>query len=132
VDGNGKLVACVATAANVNDTLVFKRLFLAAFAAMARIRTLSADKGYDTEPHRALCRWFKGRRFGFKLIALTCGDTCFSDALTVARAMISSGVSHCSVPRGDAPCANHNGTPVRAASNLRMAKLRRDSARRSY
>ena len=51
-------VTCVATAANVNDTLVFERLFLAAFAVMARIRTVFADKGYDAEPHRALCRRF--------------------------------------------------------------------------
>jgi transposase len=56
VAGDGTPVACIATAANVNDTLVFKRLFLAAFAVMARIRTVSADKGYDAEPHRDLCR----------------------------------------------------------------------------
>ena len=58
VDGDGVPVACVASAANVNDTLVFERLFLAAFAVMARIRTVFADKGYDAEPHRALCRHF--------------------------------------------------------------------------
>jgi transposase len=58
VDGDGVPVACVATAANVNDTVVFERLFLAAFAAMARIRTVFADKGYDAEPHRDLCRQF--------------------------------------------------------------------------
>jgi transposase len=58
VDGDGVPVACVATAANVNDTLVFERLFLAAFAVMARIRTVFADKGYDAEPHRDLCRFF--------------------------------------------------------------------------
>jgi hypothetical protein len=40
-------VACAVTAANVNDTLVFERLFLAAFAVMARIRTAFADKGYE-------------------------------------------------------------------------------------
>ena len=34
-DGDGVPVACIATAANVNDTLVFQRLFLAAFAVMA-------------------------------------------------------------------------------------------------
>ena len=51
-------VACAATAANVNDTLVFERLFLAAFAVMARIRTVFADKGYDAEHHRELCRFF--------------------------------------------------------------------------
>src|SRR4029453_3979644 len=45
--GDGGPVGCVATAANVNDTLVFERLFLAAFAVMARIRTVFADKGYD-------------------------------------------------------------------------------------
>jgi transposase len=58
VDGDGVPVACVATAANVNDTLVFERLFLAAFAVMARIRTVFADKGYDAEHHRELCRIF--------------------------------------------------------------------------
>jgi len=58
VDGDGVPVACIATAANVNDTLAFKRLFLAAFAVMGRIRTVFADKGYDAEPHRDLCRAF--------------------------------------------------------------------------
>ncbi len=58
VDGDGVPVACAATAANVNDTLVFERLFLAAFAVMARIRTVFADKGYDAERHRDLCRAF--------------------------------------------------------------------------
>ncbi|HVJ22922.1 MAG TPA: transposase, partial [Burkholderiales bacterium] len=56
--GAGVPVACAATAANVNDTLVFERLFLAAFAVMARIRTVFADKGYDAEHHRDLCREF--------------------------------------------------------------------------
>ena len=51
-------VACLATAANVNDPLAFERLFLAAFAVMARIRTVFADKGYDAEHHRELCRAF--------------------------------------------------------------------------
>ena len=58
-DGDGVPVACLATAANVNDTLVFERLFLAAFAVMARIRTVFADKGYDAEHHRKLCRAFR-------------------------------------------------------------------------
>ena len=58
VDGDGVPVACVAPAANVNDTLVFERLFLAAYAVMARIRTVFADKGYDAEHHRDLCRFF--------------------------------------------------------------------------
>jgi transposase len=58
VDGHGTPVACLATAANVNDTLVFERLFLAAFAVMVRIRTAFADKGYDAEQHRTLCRAF--------------------------------------------------------------------------
>ena len=58
VDGEGVPVACAVTAANVNDTLAFERLFLAAFAVMARIRTVFADKGYDAERHRDLCRSF--------------------------------------------------------------------------
>jgi transposase len=60
-DGDGVPVACLATAANVNDTLVFERLFLAAFAVMARIRTVFADKGYDAEGHRELCRAFAAK-----------------------------------------------------------------------
>jgi transposase len=53
----------VATPATVNDTRVFERLFLAAFAVMARLRTVFAakgfaDKGYDAEQHRDLCRSF--------------------------------------------------------------------------
>jgi transposase len=52
IAGDGVPVACAATAANVNDTLVFERLFL------ARIRTVFADKGYDAEHHRDLCREF--------------------------------------------------------------------------
>lgn len=59
VDGEGTPVACVATGANVNDTSMFERLFLKAFAVMARIRTVFADKGYDAERHRDLCREFK-------------------------------------------------------------------------
>jgi transposase len=58
VTGEGIPVACAATAANVNDTLVFERLFLAAFAVMARIATVFADKGYDAEDNRVLCRRF--------------------------------------------------------------------------
>ena len=58
VDGDGVPAACAATAANVNDTLVFERLFLAAFAAVVRIRTVFADKGYDAERHRDLRRRF--------------------------------------------------------------------------
>ena len=59
VDGDGLPVACVASAANVHDTLVFERLFLAAFAVLARIHTVFADKGYDAERHRRLCRVFR-------------------------------------------------------------------------
>jgi transposase len=56
--GDGVPVACAATAANVNDTLLFERLFLMAFAVVAKIGTVFADKGYDAEPHRELCRTF--------------------------------------------------------------------------
>lgn len=58
VTGEGIPVACASTAANVNDTLVFERLFLAASAVMARIATVFADKGYDAESNRDLCRRF--------------------------------------------------------------------------
>jgi transposase len=58
VGGDGVPVACAVSAANVNDTLAFERLFLAAFAVTARIRTVFADKGYDAEHHRDLCRRF--------------------------------------------------------------------------
>lgn len=61
VDGSGVPVACATTGANVNDTPVFERLFLAAFAVMACVRTVFADRGYDAERRRDLCR-----RFGAK------------------------------------------------------------------
>jgi transposase len=57
--GDGVPVACTATAANVNDTVVFERLVLTAFAVLARIQTVFADKGYDAEHHRQ-----RGRKFG--------------------------------------------------------------------
>ena len=57
--GDGIPVACMATAANVNDTVLFERLFLAAFVVMARIRSVFADKGYDAERHRRLSRVFR-------------------------------------------------------------------------
>jgi len=60
-DGDGVPVAWAMTAANVNDALVFERRFPAASAVMVRIRTVSADKGYDAEHYRDLCR-----RFGAK------------------------------------------------------------------
>jgi transposase len=69
VDGDGVPMACATTAANVNDTLVFERLFLAAFAVMARIRSVFADKGYDAEHHRDLCR-----RFGAEPHIHKCGQ----------------------------------------------------------
>jgi transposase len=58
VTGDGVPVACAATAANVNDTLLFERLFLAAFAVLARIRTVFADKGDDAKANHDLCRAF--------------------------------------------------------------------------
>ena len=56
VNGDGLPVACLTTAANVNDTLMFERLFRTAFAVMVRVRTAFADKGYDAEASRELCR----------------------------------------------------------------------------
>jgi transposase len=58
VTGDGLPVACATTAANVNDTVLFERLFLMAFAVVARIRSVFADKGYDAEASRELCRTF--------------------------------------------------------------------------
>ena len=55
VDGDGVPVACAVTAANVNDTVLFERLFLAAFTVLTRVRTVFADRGYDSERHRVLC-----------------------------------------------------------------------------
>jgi transposase len=62
-DGDGTPVACLATAANVPDTLVFERLFLAALAVKARIRRVYTDKGYDAERHRQLCHACKVKPF---------------------------------------------------------------------
>ncbi len=44
VNGCGLLVACMATAANVNYALMFERLFRLAHAVMTRVRTAFADK----------------------------------------------------------------------------------------
>ncbi len=52
VTGDGVPVACAATGANVNDTVLFERLFLTAFAVVAKIGTVFADKGYDAEANR--------------------------------------------------------------------------------
>jgi hypothetical protein len=46
-DGDGVPLAGIAAAANLNNTLAFERLFLAAFAVIARIRTVFADQGCD-------------------------------------------------------------------------------------
>jgi transposase len=58
ITADGVPVACAATAANVNDTVLFERLFLAAWAILVRINTVFADKGCDAEHHRELCRRF--------------------------------------------------------------------------
>ena len=56
VNTDGVPVACVATAADVNNIVLFERLFLAAFAVMAPIRNVFADCGYDAKGNRAPCR----------------------------------------------------------------------------
>ena len=56
VTGEGLPVACAVTGANMPDTVLFARLFSAARAVMGRIRTAYADRGYDAEGNRALCR----------------------------------------------------------------------------
>jgi hypothetical protein len=58
VTGDGVPIAGAATAANVNDTLLFDRLFLTAFAVVPRTRTVFADKGYDAGANYGLCRAF--------------------------------------------------------------------------
>lgn len=58
MNGDGVPVACTATAANLNNTVLFECLFLAAFTVMARIATVFADRGYDAESNRPLCRSF--------------------------------------------------------------------------
>ena len=47
MNGDGVPVACMANAANINDTVLFERLFLAAFAVTAQISTMFADRSYD-------------------------------------------------------------------------------------
>jgi transposase len=63
INGDGVPVACRVSAANVPDTLLFERLFMAALGVMARIRNVYADKGYDAERHRQLCRACKVKPF---------------------------------------------------------------------
>lgn len=56
VTRGGIPVACAATGANVNDTTLFASLFRVAVLVLGRLRTAYADRGYDAEAHRALCR----------------------------------------------------------------------------
>ncbi len=58
VTGDGLPIACLPTAANVNNTVALKRRFLAAFAVLIRIMAVLADKDYDAEANRVLCRAF--------------------------------------------------------------------------
>jgi transposase InsO family protein len=58
VAGDGVTVACATTGANVNCTVLFERLFLMAIAVVANIGTVFADKGYDAEGNREICRAF--------------------------------------------------------------------------
>jgi hypothetical protein len=57
VDGAGVPVACLATAANVNDTLAFEHLFLAAFAVMARVGRVSGKSTLAEAIRYALRHW---------------------------------------------------------------------------
>ncbi len=66
VNGDSLPVACAATSANVTDTVVFERLFRAAFAVMVRVRTAFADKGYAAEANRDLCRGARARTLGWR------------------------------------------------------------------
>ncbi len=47
--GDGLPATCVATATNVNGTIVFGCLFRATFTVMVRFRTAVADKGRDAK-----------------------------------------------------------------------------------
>ena len=40
----------------MNRSLLFERLFRTTFVVMARVRTAFADKAYDTQSNRKLCR----------------------------------------------------------------------------
>jgi hypothetical protein len=53
VRADGTPLACREAAADVNGTPAFERLFLAAPACVC---TVFADKGYDAESNRTLCR----------------------------------------------------------------------------
>jgi transposase len=63
VNGNGTPVACAVTGANVNDTVLFAPLFLAATGVMARIAKVFADKGYDAKRNRQLCLAYHAEPF---------------------------------------------------------------------
>lgn len=56
VTKDGLPLACAATGANINDTVLFGRLFRMALLVASRIRTAYADRGYDAEANRDLCR----------------------------------------------------------------------------
>lgn len=56
-------MACAVTGANVNHTVLFGQLFLAATAVMARIAKVFADKGYDAKRNRQLCLAYHAEPF---------------------------------------------------------------------
>ena len=59
-DGDGVPVACLATAANVNDTCL-RAAVPGCLCGYGPYRTVFADKGYDAERHRELCRAFAAK-----------------------------------------------------------------------
>ena len=56
VTRDGLPIARAATGANVNDTVLFERLFRMALAVMGHIGTAYADREYAAESSLALCR----------------------------------------------------------------------------
>jgi hypothetical protein len=59
IAGDGTPTVCLATAANVPDTRLFKRLFLAAFAIMARlceVATFSSQSLFESGFHSQAAR----------------------------------------------------------------------------
>ncbi len=128
--GDGVPVACAATAANVNDTLVFERLFLAAFAVMARIQTVFADKGYDAEHHRDLCRQFgaepaftsaasrtdQGWASGAGRSSAAMHGSWTTSASLCATTVSASSASHCSKPH--ASFWLHDASPMNCENRL--------------
>ena len=87
VDANGLPLAAVASAANVNDTLLLPHLLNRALVVCANIGRLIADAGYDSRDNRECCR-----RYGVLPLIRARGDD-HGSGLGTIRHVVENAIS---------------------------------------